>query len=239
MSTARNELDRLAGEYVLGLLSDEERTLFEDALSEDDEARRALREARERFLELDVTAPAVPAPSMLWEKIETSLDRPVKAEREAVIPFSPRRPPRGPFWRGFATAAAAASVLALIGFGALWTAFTAAKPELIVVLLDSRSQPGAIVEAFAGQRVRVVPLERFDIPEGKTLQVWTLPDKETGPVSLGLLQGSAATEFTGANLPPPRPDQLYEITLEQAGGSPTGKPTGPIVAKGFARQPQI
>jgi anti-sigma-K factor RskA len=32
----------------------------------------------------------------------------------------------------------------------------------------------------------------------------------------------------------PKQDQLYELTLEQAGGSSTGRPTGPILAKGFA-----
>ena len=34
------------------------------------------------------------------------------------------------------------------------------------------------------------------------------------------------------DLPAPRPDQLFEITLEPATGSPTGRPTGPVLFKG-------
>ena len=33
-------------------------------------------------------------------------------------------------------------------------------------------------------------------------------------------------------LPPPGTDQLFEITLEPATGSPTGRPTGPVLFKG-------
>ena len=64
------------------------------------------------------------------------------------------------------------------------------------------------MEAYASARVRVVPLARFNIPEGKVLQVWTLPSPATGPVSLGLLEGARATTLTGLNLPLPQPEQL-------------------------------
>jgi anti-sigma-K factor RskA len=84
-----------------------------------------------------------------------------------------------------------------------------------------------------------VPLTNITVPEGKTLQVWTLPSPQTGPVSMGLLEQARSKILSDFNLPPPQPQQLYEITLEQAGGSPTGKPTGPVIAKGFAKQPQI
>jgi anti-sigma-K factor RskA len=93
--------------------------------------------------------------------------------------------------------------------------YSPAQPQLIVVLLDAQAQPGAIVEAYARQRVRVVPLERFDIPEGKVLQVWTLPGPATGPVSLGLLEGA-------------RDDADQPRSAFAAAG-----------AKGFARAPQI
>ena len=44
-------------------------------------------------------------------------------------------------------------------------------------------------------------------------------------------------EDAGARLPEPKAGQLYEITLEPAPGSPTGRPTGPILVTGFARYP--
>ena len=81
-------------------------------------------------------------------------------------------------------------------------------------------------------------LADFAVPRDKTIQLWTLPSKEVGPVSLGLIEGVRSAKLEGPALPAPRSDQLYEITLEQAGGSPTGRPTGPILAKGFARMPR-
>ncbi len=59
-----------------------------------------------------------------------------------------------------------------------------------------------------------------------------------GPVSLGLVDGASSTRLDAPNLPRPKDAQLYEITLEPAGGSPTGRPTGPILAKGFAKLPR-
>ena len=41
------------------------------------------------------------------------------------------------------------------------------------------------------------------------------------------------------DLPQPAAGQLYEITLEPAGGSPTGLPTGPVVGVGNAQVPVL
>ena len=235
MNAERNELDRLAGEYVLGLLTEDERDAFEGELARSSGARLALRQARERFAELDATAPRLDPPSALWSRIEAGLDRPLAAASN-VVPLR-RRAPASRFWHGFASAAAAAILLLAVGYGTLRSVLLP-QPHLIVVLLNAQSQPAAIVEAYHAQNVRVVPLEQFQLPAGKALQVWTLPSKESGPVSVGLLEGTSATTLR-PDLPAPRLDQFYEITLEQEGGSPTKKPTGPVLAKGFARAPQI
>jgi anti-sigma-K factor RskA len=70
------------------------------------------------------------------------------------------------------------------------------------------------------------------------MQVWTLQSLDMGPMSLGLLDGAHSATLRSPALPKPQDTQLYEITLEQAGGSPTGRPTGPILAKGFAKLPR-
>ncbi|MFN6980157.1 MAG: anti-sigma factor domain-containing protein, partial [Gemmobacter sp.] len=74
----------------------------------------------------------------------------------------------------------------------------------------------------------------LDVPPGLTIEAWTLPSSEIGPTSLGVLNGPRAALLRGPSLPRPADAQLYEITLEPAGGSPTGRPTGPIIAKGLA-----
>jgi anti-sigma-K factor RskA len=108
---------------------------------------------------------------------------------------------------------------------------------IAVLLNESDATPGAIVEAFADDSVRLVPLEQFDVPSGQVLQVWTLPDPQTGPVSLGTFADPASIRLSGPDLPAPNAGQLYEITLEPSPGSPTGRPTGPVLVKGYAKAP--
>lgn len=239
-----DDIDALAGEYVLGLMSDSETANFEARIAREPAVRAAVAAMRERLLELDTSArPAAPSGD-LWSRIDSRLD----AKSGNVVDLASRRrrdiatplptasaPSRRAFWRGFA----AASILALVGGGITARQLSLQKPRLVVVLLDAQAQPVSIVETYEGQRIRVVPLGTIEVPEGKALQVWTLPNKETGPVSMGLLPAASAAVLEGPTLPPPKLDQLYEITIEQAGGSPTGRPTGPIVGKGFAKLPQI
>lgn len=239
------DLSVIAGEYVLGVLDKDEAAAFETRLVHDEAARHALAEARERFLELDLAAPPEPPSPDLWDRIEARLN--TQPPAPVVDLASRRRQSRTPdrsvfnavssarFWQGFAAATVLAVIAALIASATVLSP----TPRLIVVLLNDQAQPVSIVEAFDGQRIRVVPLDEIDVPPGRTLQVWTLPDPATGPVSMGLLPTGDARTLEGPQLPPPQPDQLYEITIEPEGGSPTGRPTGPIVGKGFARVPQL
>jgi anti-sigma-K factor RskA len=57
-------------------------------------------------------------------------------------------------------------------------------------------------------------------------------DRSVGPRSVGLIHEARSLRLNLENLPRPGPNQLFEITLEPADGSPTGRPTGPILMKG-------
>src|SRR5690606_20821839 len=101
-----------------------------------------------------------------------------------------------------------------------------------ILVDDATRQAGAIVNAFADGRVEMIPLVEMTVPAGRSLQVWTLWNREVGPRSVGLLDRARATPLDLERLPTTAVDQLFEITLEPAGGSPTGRPTGPILYKG-------
>lgn len=223
------ELRDLADEYVVGLLDPAEAAAVEARLAAEPELARAVEAARARFLELDLTAePAAPGDGA-WSRIERRL-----AERPAaeVVPLRRRTAP----WRGIAAAAMAASVLLAAALG--WQ-LSRPEPLMIAVLIDETGEPRVLVEAFADDTTRVTPLGDLAVPEGRTMELWTkLPDPEARPISLGLLTEVAARTVTGPDLPAPRPGQLFEITFEQEGGSPTGGPTGPILGKGFAKPPR-
>ena len=57
---------------------------------------------------------------------------------------------------------------------------------MVAVLLDG-DRAGAVVHAFADGRVVLVPLTSINVPAGRALEVWTLPSRERGPVSVGLM----------------------------------------------------
>lgn len=226
------QLERV-GHYVLGLIEGAERTKFEAEIASDAELADAVARLQRHMLALDETAGTLPANPALWAAIESQLDdpNPVKAS----LTWLPQRKARQSQWLPLA-----ASVVVALGLGYLAGSFGtgARQPVMIAVLVDQAdASPGAIVEAFADDSVRLVPLERFEVPEGNILQVWTLPDVATGPVSLGTFSEPTGIRLAGPDLPAPHDGQLYEITLEPAPGSPTGRPTGPILVKGFAKAP--
>lgn len=222
-----------AGEYVLDLLDAPAREAFEASMAADPVLSEGVARLQRHLQSLDDSAVPVAPSAGLWSTIERQLDTP-EATPAKVIPLRATSLARGYNWR-----AMAASVVVALGLGYVAGSYAPqTQPVMIAVLIDEGTmQPGAIVEAFADDSIRLQPLELFNVPEGKILQVWTLPDVATGPVSLGTFSDTRTIRLTGPNLPQPNSGQLYEITLEPSPGSPTGKPTGPILVKGFAKAP--
>ena len=60
-----------------------------------------------------------------------------------------------------------------------------------------------------------------------------LRNRAVGPRPVGLTQAIRTMKLDLNNLPTSGQGQLFEITLEPKGGSPTGRPTGPILMKGL------
>jgi anti-sigma-K factor RskA len=114
-------------------------------------------------------------------------------------------------------------------------ALAQSKPVYVAVLVnDATKEAGAIVNAFSNGRVELIPLRPIEVPAGRTLQVWTLWDRAVGPKSIGLTGQSRTLQLNLESLPETVQNQLFEITLEPEGGSPIGRPTGPILFKGNA-----
>lgn len=233
------ERDALAGEYVLGLLDEAEFAAAERRLDTDRDFAASVERWRLHFFALDATVtPLVPSPS-LWSQIEASLTMAMAPAMAA--PASASATSRFAdwwnslfVWRGAAFAGALATVLLAFGLvGALDRAKR--QPLMVAVLLTDSNVAAAVVNTFADGRVEMLPLQSIDVPAGKALEIWTLWDRAVGPRSVGLIDRARSTPLRLDNLPLGR-DQLFEITLEPASGSPTGRPTGPIIAKGTTSQ---
>jgi anti-sigma-K factor RskA len=230
----RQPNDLLAGEYVLGLLEGPALAEFERRLAGDRELAAAVARWREHFSALDATATPVRASPALWDRIESSLGR--RGAVDAAPGLKERLWSSLGFWRGASFAGAAASLILVVAIG-LMAGRATPRPIVIAVMQTGEMSPGAIVQAFADGSLTIVPLKDFDIPPGLTMQLWTLWDKQKGPVSVGLIDRTHSARFERADLPQQN-DQIYEITLEQTGGSPTGRPTGPVLVKGYATTPR-
>ncbi len=228
----------LAGDFVLGLLEAPELGAFEAEMAASPDLAALVTGLQGRFSALDLTAAADPIPEGLWDRVGAAIDGPSRKDSPALDRTSSRKPPRD----SRAWLPLAASVVLALGVGFIAgrsSVGPAPAPVVVAVLLDEDATPGAIVEAFANNRVHIVPLENFEVPAGKILEVWTKPNETLGPVSLGRFSSAREIDFAPAALPVPQAGQLYEITLEDAPGSPTGRPTGPILVKGLARLPML
>jgi anti-sigma-K factor RskA len=237
----------MAADYVMGLLDHADHAAAERRLATEPSFAQAVSAWRERLADLDLTAEEAPPSPALWQRI-------ADATRVAPIDALPsaRAALRGAtlwddirFWRGLGIGGAFAALLfATIMIGALATsrqlrhdmlALAQRKPVYVAVLVnDTTKEAGAIVNAFSNGRVELIPLRPIEVPAGRTLQVWTLWDRAIGPKSIGVTGQPRTLQLDLESLPETRQDQLFEITLEPEGGSPIGRPTGPILFKGNA-----
>ena len=233
--------DALAGLHALGLVEGAERDALERRIVADEPFGSAVERWRQRLHPIDAAAEPIDPSLELWPRIE--------AEVAALVPE--RRPARvvtpaslgsrlADWWQDLrvmqrvAGAAALASLLLAIGLG---VALDRARrqPTMIAVLLTDTNVAAAVVHTYRDGRVEMLPLQSIAVPEGRALEIWTLWDRQVGPRSVGLIDRARTTPLRLDDLPLGT-GQLFEITLEPAAGSPNGRPTGPIIAKGITAQ---
>ena len=220
--------DALAAGYVLGTLRGAARRRFEALLP----AHPALREAASLWLErlMPLSAALVPVePSgEVWRRV---------SERIGAGNGSPATAPRGAwerlaFWRGLTAFASVAA----IGLALLLANPRAVPPPIVVVLAAtgeaaSASSAGTIVASISGDRASLVtrPILPVSVKADRSLELWAIP-KDGAPRSLGVLpEGSGTVALRGKVL---AGTDTLAVTLEAAGGSPDGKPKGPVVYAG-------
>ncbi len=232
--------EALAAEYAIGLLEGAALDHAEHLYRADATFTQRVDAWRARLHPLDMTARETVPDAALWNRIEARLaePQPVKSRQGQSVPAPHRNvfdrlwSSLG-FWRPAGLIAAMASLVLAVGLG-LALRETARAPVLVAVLMTDANQPGAIVNVLADGRAELVPLGDIPVPAGRVLQIWTLWDQVRGPVSVGLANAARRLELDIKALPRTVPTQLFEITLEPQGGSPTGRPTGPILMKGNA-----
>lgn len=231
-SGGRSYDEVIAGEYVLGVLSSGDRQKVEARMVLDRGFAAIVQRWQENLVSFDEDYHPETAPDWIFRRIEQRLHG-----------TSDIREPLG-FWQSLALwrgiAAFSLLVVAGISFSQFDLTGSSQAPELsasLVSTIDANGSPVSFSSSYdpATGRFRMTPVAAG--PEkAKSLELWLIQGKNPA-VSLGVLPQSGEGELL---VPAKWRDQIrdgdvFAISLETYGGSPTGTAQGPVLAAGPAK----
>ncbi len=216
----------LAAEYVLGVLGAQERRAVERRLPHEPALASQVAYWEERLGGLaGAVAPAAP-PADMWSRIEGAIAGAAPAPEAAPGLWQSLA-----FWRSCAigsAAVAAASLCALAYIGLI----PAPRAPLLASLGGSSGAPSFVAAIGSGGNLMVVPASLLAADQ-RSFELWLIPPGDR-PHSLGLIEPGRPVRLT---VPPAlvaraTTDAVLAVSVEPPGGSPTGQPTGPVIASG-------
>ncbi len=237
MDYSRPELaDRLAAEYVLGTLRGPARRRLEVLLPAHATLRSAVAAWERRLLPMAEAVQPVTPPPRVWQRVQSRVFADATLAKPAATSWRQRLATpwqqRLALWQG-ATGLAFAAMFAM---AVLLGQRGESQPPIVIVLganpdAASGMQPARFV-ASLGADGRSLVLKPVDVPAiaaTRALELWAVP-AQGAPKSLGLVSPERGATVLRANLL--QGTAAFAVSLEPAGGSPTGAPTGPILSLG-------
>lgn len=226
--TSPEEIDALAGEYVLGTLDPAERVTVSARRMREPALDAAIRRWEQRLAPLDQTTPAVSPPDDLFARIEKRIEEDSAGAATNVVVLQ-RRARR---WKAAAIAASAVAASLALVIGVRETVYRDRPQTYVAVFAKDDILPAFYFTIDLKTReltIRPVGAER---QPGKSYQMWIASDRiGPAPRSLGLIDSDLTP--TRKSLAAFDSDLLHKATfgvsLEPAGGSPTGQPTSPAL----------
>jgi anti-sigma-K factor RskA len=217
-------LDALCGEYLLGTLRGRARRRVERALREEPRVATRLADWQRAFVPARSKAIEIEPSTRVWRQLERELD------------LARYRTPwhrRLGFWRGLAAAATCALAIA-IGFQVL-RPLESETPGVQIAELAGAADVSRVVARLSsdGRVLELKPSRAVVASQNQSYELWLLPAEGGPPISLAVL-GSLDARFAvpAAQAGRLRPGSKLAISVEPAGGSPTGAPTGPVILSG-------
>jgi anti-sigma-K factor RskA len=238
--TDGDDIEALAAEYVLGTLDSSERAAVAARRQREPVLDATISAWEKRLSPLNDLVPPVAPAASVWTVIEAHLDQ-TQPSANGQAPSSPAAPSvvdlqrRLNGWRRAAVAASALAASLLVTIGARET-MEAGKPRsFVAVFQKDDALPSFLLSIDLDTRRLTIKPVSANAPEGKSYQLWiaAAPIGEpaaTKPRSLGVLETrglttkAALSSYDKAVLE----NATFGVSLEPAGGSPTGQPTGPV-----------
>ena len=205
----------LAAEYVLGTLRGGARRRFETWMLESPRVRRQVWYWERRFQSLNRGIVERQPPAVVWRRIQARIGR--------------RRPAVRAWWWPVGSMLAASLVLALV---LLWPSAPVSQ-QYVGVVQNSQAEPLWVLRTITDNGHRRLSLQGVNVEavDGKDFELWLLP-RSGAAISVGLLPaggGQRSTSLSERQLEVLRRSRALAVSLEPAGGSPTGQPTGPVL----------
>jgi len=223
--TPEEERSADAAEYVLRLLADDEEAALRLNALDDPAFRREIQAWVSRLAPLSDEVDPVDAPGRVWANIERHLfaaSDGLERRLQGQVSVAPG------LWRWSLTTALAAGVAYMAYLYApnlqppkfrfeITTPETAISPDLA---FD--------VAVFAERREMEITPRAGQLAPGRSAELWLILG-DAAPRSLGLLDPEAPTKVRWPKIPDL--DQVvFAVSDEPQGGSPSGRPTGTVMA---------
>jgi len=205
--TPQDADDALAAEYVLGVQDLSDRAATETRIKRDPAFADLVTAWENRFAGLNDGFEEARAPNLL-PRIEARLFPAAKSARPARLPMM-----------RWLSGAAFAAALVLVGVATL----VPPRPDLVAVLATADNRLSYEVASY-GDRLQITRVAGVPAVAGQVHELWVIAPG-AAPVSLGLLaEGPLVVTY-----PTPPVGWVLAVSVEPAGGSPNGQPTGPVI----------
>jgi len=214
-------------EYVLGVLDAAERASVERELASSEEAQRAVAFWQQRLTPMTQMLPQITPSEEVWAGIRRALGW----DTRSVSPQATR------FWsnaRPWQWISLAASLVAIVFAVLLLRGPVRDSGHLLVSSIRQNGVTDwtATVDLDRKQ-VILVPAATTAIPNGRSTQLWLIPAGQS-PISVGVFAAGTTTvlPLNATLLARVATTAILAVSVEPPGGSPTGQPTGPVIATG-------
>ncbi|HWU76476.1 MAG TPA: anti-sigma factor [Rhodanobacter sp.] len=222
-------------EYVLGVLDADTRAEVAHEVMASGEAATAVALWQRRLLPLaDTIADVTPAP-YVWARIHDALQ--LDAPARAAAPARRGLWNNLPLWHWLGIGATAVAVALLVVVNLPPHAPTSVQTRagyLAATIQQDNGSTGwtATMDPQRGRMI-VVPATPVAFEAGRAPELWLIP-ADGKPISVGMIALDKPTTLTlgPTLLAKLGTSALLAVSVEPPGGSPTGQPTGAVIAKG-------
>jgi anti-sigma-K factor RskA len=214
-------------EYVLGVLDPAERVAVERELAGSEEAQRAVALWQQHLTPMTETLPRITPSADVWTGIRHALGWDTRgASPQATRFWSNARP-----WQWISLAA---SVVAIAFAVLLLREPVRESGHLMVSTIRQNGVTDWTATVDLDRRqIILVPAATTAIPNGRRTQLWLIPAGQS-PISVGVFTPGATNvlPLNATLLARVAGTAILAVSVEPPGGSPTGQPTGPVIATG-------